>query len=59
MMHIHEIGPKENMATELLSKLHKIALGMKRQADLVSTRTIKTYNPRYNHYVLDIELNNK
>ena len=59
MMHIHEIGPKEDMATQLFSQLHKIALTMNRQADLVSTRMIKTYNPRYNHFVLDIQLNSR
>lgn len=57
MMHIHEIGPKEDMATDLLSALQKIALPMKRQVDLVRTGMIKTYNPRYNHFVLDIQLN--
>ncbi|MFX1404422.1 MAG: class I SAM-dependent methyltransferase family protein, partial [Promethearchaeota archaeon] len=59
MMHIHEIGPKEDMESKLLSQLQKMALTMKRQVKLVNTRMIKTYNPRYNHFVLDIQLNSR
>jgi tRNA wybutosine-synthesizing protein 2 len=55
-MHIHEIGPKEDMATELLSALTEIAGIMNRQVELVNMRTIKTYNPRYNHFVLDVQI---
>jgi tRNA wybutosine-synthesizing protein 2 len=57
MMHIHELGPKENMATDLFSAVQKTALKMNRQVELSSTITIKTYNPKYNHFVLDIQLN--
>jgi tRNA wybutosine-synthesizing protein 2 len=57
MMHIHEIGPKEDMATELLQEVVRTASSMKRHAELINTRAIKTYNPMYVHFVLDVMIN--
>ena len=56
IMHIHEIGPKEDMVTKLFQKIKRVTSSMARQVELVKTRTIKTYNPKYNHFVLDIEI---
>ncbi|MFW9830925.1 MAG: class I SAM-dependent methyltransferase family protein [Candidatus Thorarchaeota archaeon] len=56
VLHIHEIGPRGDMATELLSTLKKKATAMNRTVNLVTTRTIKTYNPRYDHFVLDVQI---
>ena len=56
IMHIHEIGPKERMETELLMKIEKVAALTDRRVELRNTRMIKTYSPRYNHFVLDVQL---
>jgi tRNA wybutosine-synthesizing protein 2 len=59
MLHVHEIGPKEKMETELLIKLEKVAASNTRRVEIVNTRMIKTYSPRFNHFVLDAQLFDK
>ncbi|MFW9935453.1 MAG: class I SAM-dependent methyltransferase family protein [Candidatus Thorarchaeota archaeon] len=57
MMHIHEIGPKGDMENELLHKLETMCSSMSRNIELMESRLVKTYNPRYNHFVLDVQVN--
>jgi tRNA wybutosine-synthesizing protein 2 len=57
VMHIHEIGPKGDMENELLHKLETMGSSMNRNIELVESRLVKTYNPRYNHFVLDVQVN--
>jgi tRNA wybutosine-synthesizing protein 2 len=59
MLHIHEIGPKEKMETELLTKLKNVAASTARRVEIINTRIIKTYNPRHNHFALDVQLFDK
>jgi tRNA wybutosine-synthesizing protein 2 len=59
IMHIHEIGPKEEMETELLTKLKKVAASTARRVELINTRVIKTYSPRYSHFAIDVQLFDK
>jgi tRNA wybutosine-synthesizing protein 2 len=59
IMHIHEIGPKEEMETELLTKLKKVATSTACRVELINTRMIKTYSPRYNHFAIDVQLFDK
>ncbi len=59
MMHIHEIGPKDNMETALLSKIEQAASSYGKQVAIILTRKIKTYNPQYNHFVLDLQVNDQ
>ncbi len=56
MMHIHEIGSKNDFATEIFLKIEDIASLMKRRVEVVNSRKIKTYNPRYDHFVLDVQI---
>lgn len=56
IIHIHEIGPKGDMVTEIISGLRKTAHSMNRKIKPISTHTIKTYNPQYNHFVIDVQI---
>ncbi|MFX1510706.1 MAG: class I SAM-dependent methyltransferase family protein [Promethearchaeota archaeon] len=56
IMHVHEIGPKEDSSAELFSKMQKLSTSMNRSLELVESRIIKTYSPRYNHFVLDVRV---
>jgi tRNA wybutosine-synthesizing protein 2 len=58
-MHIHEIGPKEKMETELVAQVKKAAASTARRVKIINTRMIKTYNPRHNHFALDVQLFDK
>lgn len=55
-MHVHEIGPKKASGRELLLKMQQLASSMNRNVELLETRTIKSYSPRYDHFVLDIRV---
>jgi tRNA wybutosine-synthesizing protein 2 len=57
IMHIHEVGPKDNIPTSILPSLENIASILKREITLLETRTIKTYNPRLTHFVIDVQVN--
>ncbi len=59
IIHIHEIGPRGNVNRELLANLEKITSSMNLQVKSQNTRTIKTYNPQYNHFVVDAEIHPK
>lgn len=56
IMHLHEIGPRTNLISDALESLEAVAQTLNRKVNLVNSRTIKTYNPQYNHFVLDIQI---
>jgi tRNA G37 N-methylase Trm5 len=56
-MHIHEIGPKEDLTTMIICRLQETAQSLNRQIKLIKTRSIKTYNPQYTHFVIDVQIN--
>lgn len=56
ILHIHEIGPRTNTISAVFTALEKAAQNLDRQATILSTRTIKTYSPRWNHFVLDVQV---
>lgn len=59
IMHIHEIGLKNDLETKLLTILEKTAFSLNRQVKLLSVHTIKTYNPSFDHFVLDVQVTDK
>jgi tRNA wybutosine-synthesizing protein 2 len=59
IMHIHEIGVKDDLETKLLGVLRENAFAMKRQVEVLNIQTIKTYNPRLDHFVLDVQITRK
>jgi tRNA wybutosine-synthesizing protein 2 len=56
ILHIHEIGPRTNTISMVLNALEKAAHELDRKVSILATRTIKTYSPRWNHFVLDIQV---
>ena len=58
-MHIHEIGFKNDLKTKLLTILEKTASSLNRQVKLLIMNTIKTYNPSFDHFVLDVQVTEK
>jgi len=56
IMHIHEIGLKNDLEPKLLTILEKTALSLNRQVKLLNLHTIKTYNPSFDHFVLDVQV---
>ena len=59
MIHIHEIGPKEDRGAKMMQRITQVASLNARQVELVNSRKIKTYNPKYNHFVLDVRVNDR
>lgn len=59
VMHIHEIGLKNDLETNLLTMLEKTAFSLNRQVKLLNIHTIKTYNPSFDHFVLDVQVTEK
>lgn len=57
IMHLHEVGLKDEIPAMILSNLENCAGLLKREIALLETRTIKTYNPQLNHFVLDVQVN--
>ena len=55
-LHVHELGTATTMKTQVFSDLETAANRVGQQVLLLATRQIKTYNPRLNHFVLDIKL---
>lgn len=56
VMHLHEIGPRHESTKEVLSTLEKSARSLKRHLTVLRTQTIKTYNPQYTHFVIDVQI---
>jgi tRNA wybutosine-synthesizing protein 2 len=56
IMHVHEIGPKETSGAHLILKMQNRTSSMNLSLELLESRTIKTYSPRYNHFVLDVRI---
>ncbi len=56
VMHLHEIGPRHELTKEVLSTLEKFAQSLNRHPTLLKTQIIKTYNPQYNHFVIDVQI---
>lgn len=55
-LHVHELGTASTMKTQILSDLENAVNRVGKQVLLLATRKIKTYNPRLNHFVLDVKL---
>lgn len=55
-LHVHEIGPREDAISGMINALEHAAQHEGRRVTLLSTRTVKTYSPGWNHFVLDAQL---
>ncbi|MFX1561944.1 MAG: class I SAM-dependent methyltransferase family protein [Promethearchaeota archaeon] len=56
ILHVHEIGPRTDTISEVSASLEKAAQELDRQVTILATRTVKTFSPRWNHFVLDVQV---
>lgn len=56
ILHVHEIGPRQNAIGETTEVLEGAAKEQSRKVVLLATRTVKTYSPGWSHFVIDARI---
>ena len=56
ILHVHEIGPRHDAAGRTVELLERAAQDERRQVTLLATRTVKTFSPGWNHFVIDARI---
>lgn len=56
ILHVHEIGPRQDAVGRTADLLERAAQKEGRQATLLATRTVKTFSPGWNHFVIDARI---
>lgn len=55
-LHVHEIGPRQDAIVATIEALERAAQVNSRRVTLLATRTVKTYSPGWNHFVIDARI---
>jgi len=59
ILHVHEIGPRQDAIGATIQAIEGAANDQGRRATLLATRTVKTYNPGWDHFVIDARIDEK
>jgi tRNA wybutosine-synthesizing protein 2 len=56
ILHVHEIGPRQDAIAPTIEAIEGAAKTEGRRVRLLGARTVKTYSPGWNHFVIDARI---